>query len=37
MEQNVEEKGLTTEEALRKLCEDIENVLGQFHTSQKNR
>ncbi|KAI4456515.1 hypothetical protein MML48_8g00014295 [Holotrichia oblita] len=37
MEQNVEEKGLTTEEALKRLSEDIENVLGQFHTSQKNR
>lgn len=36
MEQN-EEKGLTTEEALTKLSSDIDLVLRQFYTSQKNR
>ncbi|GJQ72359.1 hypothetical protein Trydic_g3444 [Trypoxylus dichotomus] len=37
MERSNEEKGLTTKEALTKLCDDIGHVLRQFYTSQRNR
>lgn len=37
MDQGIEDKGLSTEEALIKLKQDIEQVLNQFYASQRNR